>query len=36
MRRGVALRAKGLGAKVVVTEIDSVKACEAIMEGYKL
>src|SRR5574344_2164356 len=34
--RGVALRAKGLGAKVVVTEIDSVKACEAIMEGYQV
>ena len=32
--RGVAMRAKGLGAKVVVTEIDPVKACEAIMEGY--
>ena len=34
--RGVALRAKGLGAKVVVTEIDPVKACEAIMEGYEV
>lgn len=34
--RGVALRAKGLGAKVVVTEIDPVKACEAIMEGYQV
>lgn len=32
--RGVAMRAKGLGAKVVVTEIDPVKACEALMEGY--
>jgi len=32
--RGVAMRAKGLGAKVIVTEIDPVKACEAIMEGY--
>ena len=32
--RGVALRAKGLGAKVIVTEIDPVKACEALMEGY--
>ena len=31
---GVALRAKGLGARVIVTEIDSVKACEALMEGY--
>ncbi len=34
--RGVAMRAKGLGAKVVVTEIDPVKACEAIMEGYQV
>ena len=32
--KGVAMRAKGLGAKVVVTEIDPVKACEAMMEGY--
>ena len=34
--KGVAMRAKGLGAKVVVTEIDPVKACEAIMEGYEV
>lgn len=34
--RGVAMRAKGLGAKVIVTEIDPVKACEAIMEGYQV
>ena len=34
--KGVAMRAKGLGAKVVVTEIDPVKACEAIMEGYQV
>lgn len=32
--RGVALRAKGLGARVIVTEIDPVAACEAMMEGY--
>ncbi len=32
--RGVAMRAKGLGARVIVTEIDPVKACEALMEGY--
>lgn len=32
--RGVALRAKGLGARVIVTEVDPVKACEALMEGY--
>ena len=34
--KGVAMRAKGLGAKVIVTEIDPVKACEAIMEGYSV
>lgn len=32
--KGVALRAKGMGARVIVTEIDPVKACEALMEGY--
>jgi len=32
--RGIALRAKGLGAKVVVTEVDPVRALEAVMEGY--
>lgn len=32
--QGVALRAKALGARVVITEIDPVKACEALMEGY--
>ena len=32
--RGVAMRAKGFGAKVIVTEIDPVKAIEAIMDGY--
>ena len=34
--KGVALRAKGLGANVVVTEIDPVKAIEAAMEGYRV
>ncbi len=34
--RGVALRAKGLGAKVVVTEIDSIKAVEAYMDGFEV
>ena len=32
--RGVALRAKGLGAKVVVTEVDGIKAIEAYMDGF--
>ena len=34
--KGVAMRAKGLGAKVVVTEIDPVKAIEAIMDGFSV
>ena len=32
--KGVAMRAKGLGAQVIVTEIDPVKAIEAIMDGF--
>ncbi|SDY97951.1 adenosylhomocysteinase [Tindallia californiensis] len=32
--KGVAMRAKGLGAKVVVTEIDAIKALEAHMDGF--
>lgn len=32
--RGVAQRARGLGARILVTEVDPVKACEALMEGY--
>jgi adenosylhomocysteinase len=32
--KGVAMRAKGLGANVVVTEIDAIKAVEAYMDGY--
>jgi len=34
--RGVAMRAKGLGAKVIVTEIDPVKALEAHMDGFEV
>jgi adenosylhomocysteinase len=34
--RGVALRAKGLGAKVVVTEVDAIKAVEAYMDGFEV
>lgn len=34
--KGVAARAKGLGARVIVTEIDPVKACEAIMDGFRV
>ncbi len=32
--RGVAIRARGLGAKVIVTEVDAVKALEAAMDGF--
>lgn len=34
--RGVSLRAKGLGADVIVTEVDEVKALEAVMDGYRV
>ncbi len=34
--RGIAMRAKGLGAEVVVTEIDPVKAIEARMDGFSV
>jgi adenosylhomocysteinase len=34
--RGVASRARGLGAKVVVTEVDPLPALEAAMEGYSV
>ncbi|OPH61260.1 adenosylhomocysteinase [Paenibacillus ferrarius] len=34
--KGVAMRAKGLGAKVVVTETDSIKAVEAYMDGFEV
>ncbi len=32
--KGVSMRAKGLGAKVIVTEVDPVKAIEAYMDGF--
>jgi len=34
--RGIALRAKGLGANVIVTEVDPVKAVEAVMDGFQV
>ncbi len=34
--RGVARRAAGMGAKVVVTEIDPLRALEAVMDGYQV
>ncbi|WP_254174966.1 adenosylhomocysteinase [Planktothrix pseudagardhii] len=34
--KGTALRARGLGANVIVTEIDSVRAIEAVMDGFRV
>lgn len=34
--RGIAMRAKGLGADVIVTEIDPLKALEAVMDGFRV
>ncbi|MBQ5316230.1 MAG: adenosylhomocysteinase [Oscillospiraceae bacterium] len=34
--KGVAMRAKGLGASVIVTEVDPIKAMEAVMDGFKV
>ncbi len=34
--RGVAMRAKGMGAEVIVTEVDPLKALEARMDGYRV
>ncbi|HEX9427251.1 MAG TPA: adenosylhomocysteinase [Candidatus Polarisedimenticolia bacterium] len=34
--RGVAMRARGLGAQVLVTEVEPVKALEAVMDGYQV
>jgi adenosylhomocysteinase len=34
--RGCALRAKGLGANVIVCEVDHMKALEAVMDGYRV
>ena len=34
--KGVALRARGMGANVVVTEVDPIKAVEAVMDGFRI
>ena len=34
--KGVSLRSKGLGAKVIVTETDPIRALEAVMDGYEV
>jgi adenosylhomocysteinase len=34
--RGVAMRARGLGSQVIVTEVDPLRALEAVMDGYRV
>ncbi|MFQ6094381.1 MAG: adenosylhomocysteinase, partial [bacterium] len=34
--RGVAMRARGLGARIIITEVDPVRAIEAVMDGYNV
>jgi adenosylhomocysteinase len=34
--RGLAMRAKGMGANVIVTEVDPLKALEAVMDGFRV
>lgn len=34
--RGVAMRARGMGAKVIITEVDPLRALEAVMDGYQV
>jgi len=34
--KGVAMRAKGMGADIIVTEVDPIKAMEAVMDGFKV
>jgi adenosylhomocysteinase len=34
--RGIAMRARGLGANVIVTEVDHLKALEAVMDGFRI
>jgi adenosylhomocysteinase len=34
--RGIAMRARGLGAHVIITEVEPVRALEAVMEGYEV
>ncbi|RLI78659.1 adenosylhomocysteinase [Archaeoglobales archaeon] len=34
--RGIAMRAKGMGANVIVTEVDEVRALEAVMDGFRV
>ena len=34
--RGIAIRARGMGARVIVTEVDPIRALEAVMDGFQV
>jgi adenosylhomocysteinase len=34
--KGVAMRSRGMGANVIVTEVDAIKAVEAVMDGFRV
>lgn len=34
--KGVAMRARGMGARVIITEVDPIKALEAVMDGFEV
>uniref|UniRef100_A0A7C1FF09 Adenosylhomocysteinase n=1 Tax=Caldilinea aerophila TaxID=133453 RepID=A0A7C1FF09_9CHLR len=34
--KGIAMRARGMGANVIITEVDPLKALEAVMDGYRV
>ncbi len=34
--RGIAMRARGMGARVIITEVDEIKALEAVMDGFEV
>ncbi|MBX5445612.1 adenosylhomocysteinase [Sphaerobacter sp.] len=34
--KGIAMRARGMGAKVIVTEVNPIRALEAVMDGYRV
>jgi adenosylhomocysteinase len=34
--KGVAMRARGMGANVIITEVDPIKAVEAVMDGFRV
>lgn len=34
--KGLAMRARGMGARVIITEVDALKALEAVMDGYEV